>query len=112
MWSEGGGYDGAETSRNGDRAWVKMACGEYLNEGGEVGPLHREVAGKDMAEALVELGLNNSNERGRHVLLHRRLYLGAGVDFVCGFKERREFEHCRVAFLRTEQDRYHEKPLL
>ena len=105
-------YAGAETSRHGDRTWMEMACGEFSNEEGEVGLAQREVAGKDLAEALVEIGLNELNKSVRNVLLHCRLCAEAGVDFVCCFDERREFENCQVAFLRTEQDRYHEKPLL
>ena len=73
MWSEGGRYVGAETSRYGDRVWAKMAFGECSNEGGEVGPAHQEVAGEELVESLVELGLNESNESGQHVLLHCRL---------------------------------------
>ena len=91
---------------------MEMAFGECSNKGGEVGPAHREMDGKYLAEDLIELGLNESNESGQHVLLHRRLLLEAGIDFLCGFDEHRKFEHCWVAFLRTDQDHHHDKPLL
>ena len=54
---------------------------------------------KTWFEALVELGLNESNESGQRVLLHCRLYSEGGVDLVYFFEERREFEHFRVASL-------------
>ena len=54
-----------------------MPCGEGADEGVKVGPAHREVAGEGLAEALVELSLNESNESGRHVLLHCQLCLEA-----------------------------------
>ena len=65
-----------------------MACGECFNEGGKLGPAHRDVDVEDLVEALVELSLKESNKGGRHVLLHRRLCSDAGVYFLCGFKER------------------------
>ena len=68
---DGGCQAVSETSRNGDCARVKVSCGESADEGGKVGPAHREVAGEGLAEALVKLSFNYSNESGRHVLLHR-----------------------------------------
>ena len=53
-------------------------------------PAHWEVAGKDLVEDLVELGLNESNESGLHILLQRRLCLEAGVDFIYSFEDRCE----------------------
>ena len=58
---------------HGDCAQVEVNCGKGADEGSRVGPAHQEVAGEDLAEALVELSLNESNESGRHVLLHRPL---------------------------------------
>ena len=48
-------------------------CGESADEGVNVGPAHREVAGEGLEEAIVELSLNELNESGRHVFLHRHL---------------------------------------
>ena len=62
-----------KTSRHGDFAWVKVSCGESADEGGKVGPAHREVAGEGLVEALVKLSLNKLNEGGRHVLLYHCL---------------------------------------
>ena len=59
-----------------------MTCGDCSNKRGKVGPAHREVDGEDLAEDLVELGLNESNESVRHVLLNRRLCSEAGVYFL------------------------------
>ena len=78
----------AETSWNGDCAQVEMSCGKRLNEGGRVGPAHREVAGEDLAGALVELSFNESNKGGWHVLLHHCQCSKAGVYLLCGFKDR------------------------
>ena len=39
--------------------------------GSKVGPEHREVAGEDMVEALVEISLNKLNKGFRYVLLDR-----------------------------------------
>ena len=61
LWSDGNGYV-VETSWHGDCDRVEIYCGERSNEGCEVGPVHQEVAGEDLAEALVELGLNESNK--------------------------------------------------
>ena len=66
-----------ETSRNGDCARVKVSCGESADEGGKVGPAHREVAGEGLAEALIGLSLIELNEGGQHFLLHHRLCLEA-----------------------------------
>ena len=44
-----------------------------LVRGGQVWPAHREVASENLSEALIELGLNESDESGRHVLLGRCL---------------------------------------
>ena len=58
-----------------------MLYGECSDEGSKVGPEHREVAGKDMEEALAELILNEFDEGGRHVLLQLCLCLKTGVYF-------------------------------
>ena len=73
MWRDGGWQVVSETSGHGDCAQMEVPFGESAYEGGKVGPVHREVAGEGLAEALVEIILNESNESGRHVLLHRRL---------------------------------------
>ena len=73
VWRDGGWYALSEPSGHGDCVWVEVPCGEGADEGGKVGPAHRELAGEGLAEALVELSLNELNESGRHVLLHRRL---------------------------------------
>ena len=70
---DGGWNDVSETSRHGDCARVKVSCGESADEGGKVGPAHREVDGEGLAEALVKSSLNELNESGWHVLLHCRL---------------------------------------
>ena len=72
----------AETSQHGDCSRVKISCRDRLNEGGKVGPAHRKVAGEDLEEALVELGLNELNEGGRHILLHCCLCSKTGVYFI------------------------------
>ena len=73
MCCDGGWQAVPESSRHGNCARVKVSCGESADEGGKVGPAHREVAGEVLAEALVKLSLNNSNEGGRHVLLYQCL---------------------------------------
>ena len=86
----GGVWDaGTETPWHGDSAWVELTCGQCSNEGGEVGPAHREVAGKDLTEAIFELGLDESNYRIRHVLMYCRLCLEEVVDLGCCFNESR-----------------------
>ena len=71
MCNDGGWKAEAETPRHGDCARVEISCGERSDEGIKVGPAHREMAGEDLAEAIVELSLNELNEGGRHILLHR-----------------------------------------
>ena len=63
----------SETYGLGDCAQVKVTCGESADEGGKVGPAHRDVDGEGLAKALVKFSLNDLNESGRHVLLHCRL---------------------------------------
>ena len=59
-----------------------------MNKGGKVLPAHQEVAGEDLVESLVELGVNDLNEGGRNVFLHCCLCLKAGVYLFYGFEER------------------------
>ena len=73
VWGDGGWYALLEPSGHGDCARAEVTCGEGADEGGKLGPAHQEVAGEGLAEALVELSLNELNESGWHVLLHRRL---------------------------------------
>ena len=77
MWHDGGWYALSEPYGHGDFARVEVACGEGADDVGKVGPSHHEVAGEALAEALVELSLNESNGSGRNVLLHRRLCVEA-----------------------------------
>ena len=63
----------SETSGNGECVWVRVSCGESADDGGKVGLAHREVSGEGLAEAIVELSLNESKESGRHVFLQRCL---------------------------------------
>ena len=67
-----------------------------------MGPEHQELAGKDLAEALVKLSLNESNEGGRHVLLHRFLSSEAEVYLVRRLQECCELKHRWVALLWSE----------
>ena len=60
-----------------------------------------EVAGEDLAEALVEISLNESNKGCRNVLLDRCLCSEAGVHFVYCFQECCELKYRWVAFLRS-----------
>ena len=77
-----------------------------------MGTAHWEVAGEDLAEALVKIGLDESNESSQHVLLYFRLCSEAVVDLFRCFKEICEIEHCRVAFLGAYQYCHHYNPLL
>ena len=83
MWRESGWYVVPEPPRHGDSVRVEVSDCQGSDEGSKVGPEHREVAGEDLAEALVKISLNESNEGGQHVLLHRCLLLEAGVYLVC-----------------------------
>ena len=85
--------------RNSDSVQMEVSSRQGPDEGSKVGPAHREVAGEDLAEALIKLSLNESNEGCRHVLLDRCLCSEAGVHFVCCLQERCELEHCWVALL-------------
>ena len=63
----------SETSGHDDCARVELTCGDIVDEDGKMVPSQQEVAGEGLTGALVELSLNESNESGRHVFLHRRL---------------------------------------
>ena len=86
MWCDGGWLVVPEPPRHSDSVRVGVSGRQGPDEGNKVGPAHREVAGEDLAEALVELSLNNSNEGCQHVLLDRCLCSEAGVRFVCCFQ--------------------------
>ena len=86
---DGGWQAVSETPGHCDCARVEVYCGEGSDEGGKVGPAHREVAGKDLTEAIFELGLDESNDRIRHVLMYCRLCLEEVVDLGCCFNESR-----------------------
>ena len=66
-----------EPSGHCDCARVEVPCGKSADDGCKVGPAHRKVAGERLAEALVELSVNESNESGLHVVLHHHLCLEA-----------------------------------
>ena len=72
-----------------------------------MGTAHWEVAGEDLAEALVEISLDESNESSQHVLLYFRLCSEAVVDPAHCNKEVCEIEHFQVAFLGTYQYSHH-----
>ena len=59
-----------ETPWHSHCARMEVSCGKSSDEGSKVGPAHREVAGEDLAEALVKLSLNESDEGGWNVLLY------------------------------------------
>ena len=69
VWSERCRHVYPEPSGHGDLVGAEVSCRQGSDEGGQVWPAHREVAGENLSEALVELGLDNSNKGGRHVLL-------------------------------------------
>ena len=62
-----------EPPRHSDGVRVEVSGRQGPDEGSKVGPLHREVAGEDLEEALVELSLNESNQGCWNVLLDRCL---------------------------------------
>ena len=51
-----------ENPWHGDCDRVELSCGESADEGGKVGPTHREVAGAYLTEALVKPSLNESTK--------------------------------------------------
>ena len=51
-----------EPPQHSDSFRVEVPGLQGPDEGSKVGPAHREVAGEDLVEALVELSLNESNE--------------------------------------------------
>ena len=57
--------------RNGDSVRVEVSGSQGPDDGSKAGPAHREMAVEDLAEALVELSLNESNKGCWHVLLDR-----------------------------------------
>ena len=77
-----------EPPRNSDSVWVEVSGHQGPDEGSKVGPAHREVAGEDLAEALVELSLNDPNKGCRNFLLDLCLCSETGVHFVCRLQER------------------------
>ena len=99
MWRDGGREVVPAPSRNSDSVWVEVSVHQGPDEGNKVGTSHQEVAGEDLAEALFEISLNESNEGCRHVLLDRCLCLEALFNFVCCFLERFELEHKWVVLL-------------
>ena len=88
-----------EPPQNGDSVQVEVSGRQVPGDWSKVGPAHREVAGEDLAEAVVELILNESEEGCRHVLLDRCLFSEARVYLVCCFQESCELEHRWVALL-------------
>ena len=90
-----------EPLRHGHSVRVEVSGCQGSDEGSKVGPSHREVGGEDLAEALVELSLNESKEGFRHILLDRCLGSEAGVHFIFCFQECCDLKHRWVAFLRS-----------
>ena len=82
---------------HGDSVQVEVSGRQSPDEGSKVCPEHREVAGEDLAEALVELSLNESNEGCRYALLDLCLCSEEVVYLVCLFQECCELKHCWVA---------------
>ena len=81
---------------------MEVSGGQGSDDGSKVGPVHWEVAGEDLAEALVKLSMNESNEGCQHVLLDHCLCSEAGVYLVCRFQECFELKHRWMALLRSE----------
>ena len=102
----------SETPGHGDCARVGVSCGKGSDEGGKVGPAHCEVAGEDLVEALIKLGLNESGKGGWHVLVYLCLRSKVGVYFLCCCQEHCKLKHCWVALLWPTQDCHHDKPML
>ena len=69
VWSERCRNVVSEPPGHGDRVGAGVSRRQGSDEGGRVWPAHWEVAGENLSEALVELGLNESDDGGRHVLL-------------------------------------------
>ena len=69
VWSERYWNVESEPSEHGDHVGAEVSRRQGYDEGGQVWLAHQEVAGENLSEALVELGLNESDEGGRHVLL-------------------------------------------
>ena len=62
-----------EPPQHSDSVRVKVSGRQGPDEGSKVGPEHREVAGEDLAKAIVELILNESNKGCQNFLLDRCL---------------------------------------
>ena len=77
MWSEIFQQVVSEPPWHGDRFRAEVSRRQVSDEGGQVWPAHRKVAGENLLETLVELSLYESDEGGRHVLLVRCLGLEA-----------------------------------
>ena len=65
------------TSCRGDCVRAEVSRRQGSDDGGQVWPAHREVAGENLSEALFELSLDEFNKGGRHILLGCCLGLGA-----------------------------------
>ena len=68
---DGGRQVVPEPPHHSDSVRAEVSGCQGPDEGSKVGPKHREVAGEDLAEAFVELSLNESNQGCRHILLDR-----------------------------------------
>ena len=99
MWSESCRKAVSEPPWHGDRVGAEVSCRQGSDEGGQVWPAHREVAGEDLSEALVELSLNQLNKVFWNILLDRFLCSEAGVYFVHCFQECCRLKHQWVALL-------------
>ena len=91
----------SEPPGHGDRVGSEVSRCQGSDEGGPVWTAHQEVAGENLLEALVEIGLNESDEGGRHVLLDRCLCSEAEFYLVHCFQECCELEHRWVTLLQS-----------
>ena len=88
MWRDSSQWVVPEPPRHGNSVQVEVSGRQVSDEESKVGPAHREVSGEDLAEALVKLSLNESNEGFQNVLLDRCQCSKVGVYLV------RRFEKC------------------
>ena len=73
VWCDGGRQVVPEPPRQSDSVQMEVSGSQGPDEGSKVGPAHREVAGEDLPEALIELSLNESSKGCRYILLDRCL---------------------------------------
>ena len=69
VWSECCRHIVLEPPSHVNRVGAEVSRRQGSDEGGQVRPAHQEVAGEYLLGVLVELGLNESDKDGWHVLL-------------------------------------------